>query len=36
MAINYVNHAIKAGPKYGKGHGPINHLIGVKINKNFK
>ncbi len=36
MAINYVNHAIKAGPKYGKGHGPINHLVGVKINKNFK
>ena len=24
MAIKYVNHSIGTGPKYGKGHGPIN------------
>ena len=36
MAINYVNHSIGTGPKYGKGHGPINHLSVININKNFK
>ena len=36
MAIKYVNHAIGTGPKYGKGHGPINHLNTININKNFK
>ena len=36
MAINYVNHSIGAGPKYGKGHGPINHISVININKNFK
>ena len=36
MAIKYVNHAIGTGPKYGKGHGPINHLSTIKINKKFK
>ena len=33
MAINYVNHAIGTGPKYGKGHGPINHLNTIIIKK---
>jgi len=36
MAINYVNHAIGTEPKYGKGHGPINHLNTIIINKKFR
>ena len=36
MAINYVNHSIGAGPKYGKGQGPINHVSILEINKKFK
>jgi len=36
MAIKYVNHSIGTGPKYGKGHGPINHLSTININKKFK
>ena len=36
MAINYVNHSIGTGPKYGKGHGPINHISVININNNFK
>jgi len=36
MAIKYVNHAIGTGPKYGKGHGPINHLNTISIKKNFR
>ena len=36
MAINYVNHAIRTRPNYGKGHGPINHLDAIIIKKKFK
>ena len=36
LGINYVNLAIKSNPNYGKGHGPINHLNSVIINKKFK
>ena len=36
MGIKYVNHAIKTRPKYGKGHGPINHLNTINIKKNFR
>ena len=36
MAIKYVNHSIGTGPKFGKGHGPINHLSSININKKFK
>ncbi len=36
MAIKYVNHSIVSGPNFGKGHGPINHLSTIKINKKFK
>ena len=36
LGIKYVNFAIKSNPKYGKGHGPINHLNSMKINKRFK
>ena len=31
LGIKYVNSAILTNPKYGKGHGPINHL---KFNDN--
>ena len=36
MAINYVNHSISKGPKYGKGYGPINHVSIINIKKKFK
>ena len=36
MAIKYVNQAIGTSPKYGKGHGPINHLDIININKKFR
>ena len=36
LGIKYVNSAIKANPNYGKGHGPINHLNSLKINKKYK
>ena len=36
MAIKYVNHSIGTGPKYGKGHGPINHLSTINIKKKFR
>tara|TARA_B100000989_G_scaffold297795_1_gene284724 strand:- start:1862 stop:2674 length:813 start_codon:yes stop_codon:yes gene_type:complete len=35
LGIKYVNHAIKSGPKFGKGHGPINHINNIVI-KNLK
>ena len=35
-AIKYVNQAITYAPKYGKGHGPINHLNSVNIKKKFR
>jgi hydroxymethylpyrimidine/phosphomethylpyrimidine kinase len=33
LAIKYVNSGIKTNPKYGKGHGPINHLSTISINR---
>ena len=36
LGIKYVNSAIKTNPKYGKGHGPINHLNTMKILKKFR
>ena len=36
LGIKYVNSAIKTNPKYGKGHGPINHLTSLKVNRKFK
>ena len=36
LAIKYVNSAILTNPKYGKGHGPINHLNSMKIKNRFK
>ena len=35
LGIKYVNSAIKTNPKYGKGHGPINHLNSMKLDKKF-
>ena len=36
LGIKYVNFAIKTNPNYGKGHGPINHLNTMSLNKKFK
>ena len=36
LGIKYVNSAILTNPKYGKGHGPINHLNSIEIYKRFK
>ena len=36
LGIKYVNSAILTNPKYGKGHGPINHLNSIEINRKFK
>ena len=36
LGIKYVNLAIKSNPNYGKGHGPVNHLNSMEINKKFK
>ena len=36
LGIKYVNSAIRTNPKYGKGHGPINHLCTINIDKKFK
>ena len=36
LGINYVSSSIKTNPKYGKGHGPINHLHTINIERKFK
>ena len=36
LGIKYVNQAIGSNPNYGKGHGPINHLNSILINKKFR
>ena len=36
LGINYVNSGIKSNPKYGKGHGPINHLNTISIERKFR
>ena len=36
LGIKYVSSAIVSNPNYGKGHGPINHLNSMNINKKFK
>mgnify|MGYP001316580134 CR=1 FL=1 len=35
LGIKYVNSAILTNPKYGKGHGPINHLNSILLDKRF-
>ena len=36
LGIKYVNSSIKLNPNYGKGHGPINHLNTISINRKFR
>jgi len=36
LGIKYVNQAIRSNISFGKGHGPINHLNSIVINKKFK
>ena len=36
LGIKYVSFAITTNPNYGKGHGPINHLNSMSINKKFR
>ena len=36
LATKYVHNAIGSNLKYGKGHGPINHLNSILINKKFR
>ena len=36
LGIKYVNQAIGSKIDYGKGHGPINHLTSVSLNREFK
>ena len=35
LGIKYVNQSIRSNLNYGKGHGPINHLSSIKINRMF-
>ena len=36
LAIKYVNQSIRSNLNYGKGHGPVNHLSSIKIDRKFK
>ena len=36
LATKYVNNSIRSNLNYGKGHGPINLLSSISIDKNFK
>ena len=36
LGIKYVNQSIKFNPNYGKGHGPINHLNSIMLDKKFR
>ncbi|MDA9107782.1 bifunctional hydroxymethylpyrimidine kinase/phosphomethylpyrimidine kinase [Candidatus Pelagibacter sp.] len=36
LGINYVGSGIRTNPKYGKGHGPINHLHTINIERKFR
>jgi len=36
LAIKYVNQSIRSNLNYGKGHGPINHLSSITINRKFE
>ena len=36
LGIKYVNSAISTNPKFGKGHGPINHLNSIELNNKYK
>ena len=36
LATKYVNNSIRSNLNYGKGHGPINHLSSIIVNKKFR
>ncbi|MDC0473220.1 bifunctional hydroxymethylpyrimidine kinase/phosphomethylpyrimidine kinase [Pelagibacteraceae bacterium] len=36
LGIKYVNQAIRSNLNYGKGHGPVNHLNSIIIDKKFR
>ena len=36
LGIKYVNQSIRSNLNYGKGHGPINHLSSIKIDRKYK
>ena len=36
LGIKYVSSGIRTNPKYGKGHGPINHLHSIYIERKFR
>ena len=36
LAIKYVNQSMRTNLNYGKGHGPVNHLSSIKIDRKFK
>ena len=36
LGIKYVNQSIRSNLNFGKGHGPINHLNSISINKKFR
>ena len=36
LGIKYVNQSIRSNLNYGKGHGPINHLNSIKLNRKFR
>jgi hydroxymethylpyrimidine/phosphomethylpyrimidine kinase len=36
LATKYVHNSIGSNLKYGKGHGPINHLSSILVNKKFR
>jgi hydroxymethylpyrimidine kinase/phosphomethylpyrimidine kinase len=36
LGIKYVSSGIRTNPKYGKGHGPINHLHTINIKRKFR
>ena len=36
LATMYVNNSIRSNINYGKGHGPINHLSSIIVNKKYK
>tara|TARA_B100001996_G_scaffold378052_1_gene361579 strand:- start:618 stop:1430 length:813 start_codon:yes stop_codon:yes gene_type:complete len=35
LGIKYVNQSIRSNLNYGKGHGPINHLSSIKVDRKF-
>ena len=36
LATKYVNQAIRSNLNYGKGHGPVNHLNSITVDKKFR